>query len=411
MIVARRTRSGRAFVSPLDFGPVDLTGKADATATVQAAILASLSYGVPAVFPAGTYKLSSTIAISPGTSVDCDAGAIWDFTGAAGDGVQLLPGFHSPWAMRFGVIRNAAAGAGLNLYGAQQATVRFQYIQGCQDGVKLSADAANTQCSANDVGGLLILSTTNGVVVSAAVAGDDMQLNKVRVVQIDFCTNGLVFSAPNGVNPNWTFNLFELEGIAGENAAGSTGITAPNGNQVSNCTILCRNFFSQFASHWINLPSCSSNWIELKCDPTLSTPGDVVVLGESNYVVNTNYAAWPAALNSAPIAMATASGSRGTWNGGVLVTTRRTHCSVTVGALTAGQTADFYMYHAFLTGLTGAVSASPRWTAAMMIIAVEDESEVAGVDGQFSANQLHVRVMATGAVSAGTYNLDIVVEG
>lgn len=386
----------------------------DDTAAIKAALSAAHSNSLPLRVPYATYNLSGEIDITPLTEVRCDSGAVFDFANAPGDGVVLQPGFHSPLEMVFGEIDNCYGGAALKLYGAQEARVKFGVLNGGYDLLVMAADSTNTQCSGNRIDGLLCQNAQRGgVVVSATETANAMQLNRVVVNQTDFCTTGMLFDAPSGQSPNWTYNVFDLATIAGENLPDSQGIASLNGVGVSNNTFYCREFFSQFGSYLLNI-SGNANYFELKADTQIGAVNMKLGTGEGNRVININQASQPA-YSATPIAAATASNSQSSWNGGWLTGTRRTHLSITVpsGGLASGSTQDAYMYHAFLSGNTNDLIAVPRWASApMIIVACEDESAVAGVDGNFGvAFQVHVRVLAVGAVAAGTYDLDVIVEG
>ena len=115
-------------------------------------------------------------------------------------------------------------------------------------------------------------------------------------------------------------------------------------------------------------------------------------------------------LNSSMIAPTyyianTSSNTRSTFNSGVPLFYKRIPVAMELPSLSAGGTADFYVYSPFTSG----VQKQPKFQVQQMntnavLDVIEDESDVAGSDGQGPiANQVHIRIRAFGAVPANTY--------
>jgi hypothetical protein len=382
-------------------------GATDDTVAAQAIVDYAHINKVKVYFPSGTYKFSVSLNIAAITQIECSTECTFDFTASASDGVVLLPGYHTG-RMIFGTIQNATNGAGLRLYGAHLAWITCNFITNCHDNILLETDATNLICSGNVIEVLINTHAMNGIRFKAAQNSNVLQQNKIYNNLNDWNTNGIVFDAPAGVNPNWQFNIFECDTIFGENVNGTTGIICTHNNQVNNEIFICNGLFGGFGNGmYVNLPASNSNTYTLAIIGSDLPASQVNIFGASNRI---NIISATAKV----IAAATVSNSGASWNSGKAVIAHKTRLQLVIpaGGLAAGATKDFYMYHAFVCGTSNNVIVSPKWSASMVVIAAEDESKTAGVDGVFEVpGQIHIRVLAVAAVAAGTYDCDVIIEG
>jgi len=374
------------------------------TAAIQAAFAASLRVHVPQ----GIYNMSGTVTPQLGTFLECESGAIFDGTNAPGDAFQLVSGNWNS-RLRFGKIQNYLFGAAIHaLPGASVADVWFDHLKANKDGLLIESSSAGNSLDDNWSGIWITSSTYAAIHIKATNSSDAIQGHIFRINLLDINLHSILFDAPSGITPSWNTNVFHIPVVDGGNIASSTGISTTNSNGVQGCTFNCEGFFGGFKGYYVNLNGSNNNQFKLALN-TAVTATTFIVVGVGNKILSPNFIETPA-INTTPIAMATASGSQASFNGGALLNCFRAHLSITVGALSAGATADFYAYHAFTQGYGSLVRAFPRWNVPLIILTAEDESIIAGTDGNTSANQIHIRVYAVAAVPAGTYNIDLEVE-
>lgn len=159
-------------------------------------------------------------------------------------------------------------------------------------------------------------------------------------------------------------------------------------------------FFGGFTGLWIASGNVCRFRISVEGNSTYSqwslTGVGVVVKNIYNY---TNA--------ESPVAAATSSNQAVIWNGGIPYSFKQLTISVAVSALTSGQTIDFYIYHPFTCGYTQMFRGNSRFTQPIVVQTIEDESIQAGSDGHIVDNQIHIRLLAVGNVSASTQYIDI----
>jgi hypothetical protein len=100
----------------------------------------------------------------------------------------------------------------------------------------------------------------------------------------------------------------------------------------------------------------------------------------------------------------TASNSRASFNGGTPLTSTSFVVQLQLPPLSPGQTADFYVYSPFTTGM----GCQPKFFPSQLgfqpciVTSCEDETVVSGSDGNGPvANQIHIRVIALGTITSG----------
>jgi hypothetical protein len=358
--------------------------------------------------PSGTYNLSSSVTLGIG-DYDCDTGAIIQSNGAPGDAILLASGNWGGRRVILPDIVGFTSGAALHVVGAAQAYIYVANISSCLSGILI--ESTTTQQTVNDTFEFwgIGAGVTYAIHFKAADSTHILQGHLIRGNFINGNKVGIYLDAPNGSTPAWQSNIIDVPSIDGDGAPGTYGIYCPNSALVNGISFRCAAFFGGFTSGYVIMSNANGVNFELYFAST-PTASQMTVVGNNNTIVNTNERV-ETPLNAQAITAATASGSQSTFNGGALLVYNRTRILLPVPALTAGQTADFYIYHAFTTGYTNNVRVTPRYSAPFVVVAVEDESVVAGVDGLTSANQVHIRILATGSVAAGNYEVDVEVYG
>lgn len=386
-------------------------GVTDDISAAKAIVDYAHTNNVVAFFPSGTYKFTNSLNIIGKTQIECATGCFFDFSSSPNDGVVLLPGYHTG-RMIFGTISGASNGAGLRVYGAALAYIWFNLITACKDGILIEADSINGYPQDNTLEGMMVSYSTNGIRVRGETTLNVIQGNLFRINFLAGNVNSIIFDAPANVTPGWAGNLFDIPAIDAFNVVNSKGITSTSNTQVNGQVFMHKLYYSGFASKYFDLSVCNGNHFEIAVYGSIA-PANITLKGVSNYIVDVTINTNPP-LSQLAIPASTSSNTQSTWNSGNLIQARRTHISLNIatGGLSAGSTADFYVYHAFVTGQSNNVCAYPRWSAPMVVIAIEDESTTAGVDGIWGIPfQIHIRVLAVAAVLAGTYNVDVECEG
>lgn len=384
-------------VNPIWWG-ADRTGTIDSSPAFAACTSCASAAKLPIRIPSGSYLLSQTWVLNANIPMTKNDGAQISASGAA-DGIQFSAGnyarstYHLPTIVGF-------SGAGLHfLPGSNLVHARLGNIADCGDGILLETNATETSTLDNWVEFEAINTCTNGVHMKCTDSNQVQQGNVIRGNFITGVTNGLYFDTPAGTSPNWNINIFQIDAIDCGQVANSRGIYGPNGIPPA-CVFSIRSFLGGFtisavegtsneSIYQVNIQTTINNWWKLS--------------GEGNVVQNYGQP-WQGVLTAAPIQAVTASGDQAGFNGAKLLTANRTFIGLPVPALAAGATADFYVYHAFTQGYSNQVQLVPMFSQPIAVLAVEDESIQPGVDGNTSANQIHIRVIALAATIAQTVN-------
>jgi hypothetical protein len=388
----------------------------DDTAAIQAAINAAETLNTAGLassgvyFPAGDYLISSPIAITSAIDIRSNSAAVISGTASVGDafvigGSSGNVGF--PVRMEFPWINGFVNGAGLRIRGAY-AWIYSPHIGACRDGILLETSNTFTNTVNNTLECNLISGCSNGIRLTGTASSQIIQGNWFKVNFIINCTVGILFDAVQGSAPSWNLNAFDVPSIDCTNLPDSACVRSLN-NSYLGPNFFRMTAFSASASKILDMGSVN------QVDAVINSPGQISpaminLIGDQNRIINVGQGVTPP-FNQSPISAVTTSGNLAGFNGGVALYTNKTRIGLPVPALTSGQTADFYVFHAFTTGYTNDLAITPRYSAPFVVVAVEDESKVAGLDGNTYPNQIHIRILATGSVSAGTYEMLLTVNG
>lgn len=377
-------------------------GVTDDTAAINAAIVAASEVNGCVLFPpsSGTYRVSSCLHITPNFSVFSYGGAVIESLGSVTDGVIFDPGnYYGRYDLPN--IINFVNGAGLLLNSSNLARIHIDNIANCKNGLILQA-SGSASCLDNTVIGQAINSCRSGaaVRVKATETGATLQGN---VVDFNFFTGnlyGIYFDSPASSSINWDDNYFEIAAIEGFGATGSKGISANNGGPPGRVTFRATTFFGGFdATPWVE-GGGNNNIYELAFVGNNIPYGAISMNGVGNIIRNIggNYSG---AITGTAIQAATASNSRSTYNGGNAVYSNKQYIQMDIPVLASGATKDYWIYSPFTTGYSHILSITPHFSQPLAVQCIEDSSIKAGIDGNASDNQIHIRLIALGAVSAG----------
>ncbi len=309
-------------------------------------------------------------------------------------------------------VSDYTSGVGVRLLGGTSLiNLTVDYIANCTWGLSLETDSGgnvtlnhtiefNSIHSCNQVGGGAMRWTAlnaSSVQQGHRVTGNFMTGNTV----------GIQFKGSSGL-PSFDGNIINIVAIDGTGATNSRGIAAEN-MQIPGKFEIYVAWFGGFGSEFVYLPNGSNNLRMSLGFNGLNSYSQLVIGGVGCTVRNTsgdhqNY-------RSAPIPANTTSGSRSTFNSGNPVATNSFTISLPIAAAAAGGVQDFYVYSPFTDGYSDRFSIEPVFVQPMLVTAIEDESVQSGIDGNTSANQVHIRVAALTAVTAHTSYATINIRG
>jgi len=285
----------------------------------------------------------------------------------------------------------------------------------------------------------------NGLVISAVINGhtttytlngaDTLQTAAAALaaaVNADGAVNGLVIARAVGGATSSSFYVGSI--LPGTNyslaASGSLGLSPTNASQATTspagrfswCPTTASGTFNATIISYFNTPSCmlidhnvGGTWSGCKLffpayvdaynnmlagnlgsdifNMVKLTGAGNQILGYPGATTTNNASLYPANV---------ASNTRSTFAPGQQALTSQ-NCPFQIpaaGALGAGTIKDYYLYHTFLTGQSNFVWVQPQFSQPITILAVEDETVYAGVDGNGPiVGQVHIRLLFNAAVT------------
>ena len=397
------------FLSPLSKNSSSVTPQQCGGTSTQA-ILTALDIanknGLVLYFPyiSGGYSYSGGSSLDIFSSIAgiyCDSGTQLNCTGCSSNAWQFNPGTYAFQKFTLPSISNVNNGAAINILGGANLVQAYVGdISGSLYSIVLNVDSVNNECVDNTIEFNQINVCSYGPTFNAYNGSSIMQGNVIKGNFIVKCKTSLFFNCyESGTTPNWNGNYFEIQAIDALSLTNSNGILA---NAALNAMVFkIPAYFGGFSEYFINLAvGGNNNLFEIYAN-TITKASQINITGQGNMV--TPYGFFCDNNKNIAIIAATATASQATFNNGDLINTKITSVSLAVPALTAGEYADFYVYHAYTDGYTNKFVFNLNSGADILVTACEDESVVGGVDGNLSPNQIHIRVTATGSVTAATY--------
>jgi hypothetical protein len=384
------------------YGGID--GDADNTAAINATIAASVASGRSAWFPANTINTTGNHKIPAGTPPILAVGTNFQGNGTSNDCFIFESGSHQI-GHAIGAI-GVFNGAGLRLQDCSFLGVTVGNIGACGVGVCFNVVSGSVlNCNVNFQ---TLYSSSIAVEYLSTVSNAVFQGNVVNGNFINGCGKAVYFnlaSSDNACNLNyfWVSAIDGLNGVSsGVNGSGFS--CASGGGQPTQTTIQVPGFFGNITG-----PAFAIGNVNI-CE--FSLQGSFTAFQFQTPVVATVYKnIYDRSSQQAIIPAVTACTDAASFNGGQPLFTMEQIFSITVPALAAGATADFYVFHAFTIGYTQMFDAVPRFSQPLILSCVEDISVYAGVDGNVAANCVHIRVTAAAAVAASTHNLSLKYAG
>jgi hypothetical protein len=384
------------------YGGID--GAADNTAAINATIAASVASGRSAWFPANQINTTGNHKIPAGTPPILASGTNFEGNGTSNDCFIFESGSH-----RIGHAIGAIGlfnGAALRLQDCAFVGVTVTSIGGCGIGVCFNIVSGSVlDCN---VYVQTIFSTQNAIEFLSTTSSGAFQGNVFKSNFIVGCGKVGYFDFPAALqscnlNYFWISAVDCLNGVS--NGVNGSGFSCAAGGGFPNqTTIKIPGNFGNITGPAFAIGDNHLIEFSLQGPFTASqfqTP-NVGTVYKNIYKRSNQQTIIPAV---------TASTDAASFNGGQPLFTMEQIISITVPALSAGEIADFYVFHAFTSGNTQMFDAVPRFSQPLILSCVEDISAFAGVDGKIAANCVHIRVTAAAAVTASTHNLSLKYAG
>jgi hypothetical protein len=405
MLKAKPTNVFGTVIDTCSFG-VRCDGSDDSAALLSAAAAANALAPKPAVLLLAGGKLvynpkdGTPIIVGPNVSVQMPGAMIVGGPHAT-DAFVYAASNQLPQALP--TINNFARGAAVHIK-ANGIHATFSYFSGNKYGIWVQANnrMGNHGLYNCSLTGMKIAGGDSAIRLTVDEADTVIQGITVRM---NFCQSPKAVRfdtvSPTPIKAVINDNKFEIDGIDPVQLPDSWGVWVdPNlaGSVLGPNILIADEFFGGYASgpfHFI--PGCTGWTLKLgiSCGETDTWehwpgfPANTLIIDS-----NTHEPIVKASMRPDP----TGNGPRREWhakpyftnNIGVILPIDKE----TAHRLNAGKVVDYYVWSPFTKAGLDVIKSTPAFCSPLVLLAVEDESRTAGIDGNCGPNQIHIRIAA-----------------
>lgn len=404
------------WISVKDFGAVG-DGTTDDYAAIQAAInyTQTLTHGT-VYFPFGNYRISAGLVFTSPTGIECDSNTLITAASNSFTTLKLAPG---NYAIALNIPSINAGAIGLHLLGTSLAQINIPNISGCAEGLVLEVNNTNKICADNTItfqvinecsqSGIKFIynaTTTSGVLMQGNILKGNFVVSCLYGTQFYDVNNGSLTNLP------WDDTEIDVFAVDAANITGSIGIYGNPSLPPARCTWKHRGFFDAFDQAYIKA-SANSNIFQLafSAAPAYSK---MQLGGIGNRIIEVSSGQQGGYGLTTPVALTTAGNTRSTFNSGNSLQNNRFLVSFNVPTdLTPLATATYYFYHPLMTKYSPKVTIELLANAPLTALYCMENS-TSGINGPNGETpypfQGVLRILAVGAVGAGTYQAYITIH-